>query len=255
MIWINTLNPIALSLGSFSIRWYGIAYMLSFILGYLWLATLAKKKLVNLTLTEVDSLIFAVILGVILGGRLGDFLFYNIQIFWQNPLQILRIWEGGMSFHGGLAGVILAVIWFSKRYRKSFLEITDLLTIPTTIGLFFGRLANFVNGELWGKPTDGSFGVVFPRADNLPRYPSQLFEAVKNVIIGSILILTLRVKTKRGILSFLFLTLYGVGRITVELLWRESLDGFIAGVPSGAFWSIPVFITGVIGLAWILRKR
>jgi phosphatidylglycerol:prolipoprotein diacylglycerol transferase len=254
-MWTDTLNPIALSIGSFSIRWYGIAYALSFILGYLWLAKLAKKKLVNLTLAEIDSLMFAVILGVIVGGRLGDFLFYDIQVFWQNPLQILRVWEGGMSFHGGLAGVLLAVVWFARKYKKHFLEITDLLTIPTTIGLFFGRIANFVNGELWGKPTDGSWGVIFPRADNLPRYPSQLFEATKNVIIGAALILTFQMKPKRGILSFLFLTLYGVGRVTVELLWRESLDGFIAGIPSGAFWSIPVLVTGVIGLVWIWKKK
>lgn len=254
MIWTNTLNPIALQLGSFSIRWYGIAYALSFLIGYLWLALLSKKKLVNLTLSEVDSLIFAVILGVIIGGRLGDFVLYYPEVFWQNPLQILRIWQGGMSFHGGLLGVIFSVVWFSRRYKKSFLDITDLLTIPTVIGLFFGRIANFVNGELWGKQTDGSSGVIFPRADNLPRYPSQLFEAMKNLIIGSILVLTLRIKPKRGILSFLFLALYGVGRITVELLWRESLDGYIAGIPSGAFWSIPVFLTGILGLAWIWKN-
>jgi phosphatidylglycerol---prolipoprotein diacylglyceryl transferase len=253
VIWTHSLNPVLADLGFIQIRWYGIFYALSFLLAYFWLRASAKQKVISLSVQQVEDFIFGIILGVIIGGRVGYFLFYNFSELFS--LELFKIWHGGMSFHGGLIGVLLASIWLARRWQKSFLELTDLIVIPAAIGLFFGRIGNFVNGELWGKPTDEEWGVIFSNADTSPRYPSQLFEAAKNLIIAGVLFFTFKQKPKRGLLSALFLTLYGLGRILVELLWRESLDGFILGIPKGAFYSIPVLLVGVVGLAWILRKN
>ena len=253
MIWHHSLDPIAFNLGFLEIRWYGIFYAISFSIAYFWLRKSAQKKLISLSVRQVEDLIFGIILGVILGGRIGYFLFYNFgELF---SLEIFKIWHGGMSFHGGLLGVLLALEIFTRRWQKSFFELSDLIVIPAAIGLSFGRIGNFVNGELWGKPTSGEWGVIFPTTDKLPRYPSQLFEAVKNLLIAGILFLTFQQKTKKGVLSSLFLIFYGGGRILVEFFWRESLDGMIFGMPKGAAYSIPVLLVGIIGLIWANSKK
>ncbi|MFH0834012.1 MAG: prolipoprotein diacylglyceryl transferase [Patescibacteria group bacterium] len=256
MIWTDNLDPVALNLGFAQIRWYGILYVIAFLLGYIWLVKTAK----NFSRKQIDDLVFALILGVILGGRIGYFLLYDPgQIF---SLQIFKIWEGGMSFHGGLIGIFLAILWLMRRWGKSFLEISDLIVIPAALGLFFGRIGNFINGELVGRAIHSTssgqaleWGVIFPHFDATPRYPSQLFEAAKNLGIAGILFLILRQKPRPGVLSFSFLILYGLGRTAVELLWREPLDGFIFDIPKGAAYSIPVFLIGLIGLIFIIAKR
>ncbi|MFH1546663.1 MAG: prolipoprotein diacylglyceryl transferase [Patescibacteria group bacterium] len=269
MIFHHSLDPIALDLGFFEIRWYGIFYAISFLLAFFWLQNLAKNRLIDFSKKQIEDLIFAVILGVFFGGRIGYFLFYNFENLFS--LELFKIWHGGMSFHGGLIGVLISVFWLAKKWRKSFLAILDALVIPAAIGLFFGRIGNFVNGELWGRPihstgslstssgqagqASGEWGVVFPRADALPRFPSQLFEAAKNLMIAGILFLTFQKKPRTGILSFLFLTFYGGGRILVEFFWREPLDGFIFAIPRGAFFSLPVFAAGVLGLIFLNFKR
>jgi phosphatidylglycerol:prolipoprotein diacylglycerol transferase len=253
VIYTHSLNPVLVDLGFLQVRWYGIFYAISFLLAYFWLRNSAKKKLISISTQQVEDLIFALILGVILGGRLGYFLFYNFGEFFS--LELFKVWHGGMSFHGGLIGVLLAIFYFARKWQKSFLEISDLIVIPAALGLMFGRLGNFVNGELWGRPTNADWGVIFPGADEQPRFPSQLFEAAKNLLIAIILFLTFRLKPRRGILSFLFLTFYGGGRILVEFFWRESLDGFIFGIPKGAFYSLPVLLIGLGGFFWILQKK
>jgi phosphatidylglycerol---prolipoprotein diacylglyceryl transferase len=252
-MWQHNLNPVLLDLGFMQIHWYGIFYAISFLIAFFWLKNVAKKKQINFTSQQIDDLLFGLILGVILGGRLGYFIFYNFSELFS--LEIFKIWQGGMSFHGGLIGVLLATAYYAKCWNKNFLEITDLITIPAVIGLFFGRIGNFINGELWGRVTGGEWGVIFPRADDLPRYPSQLFEAGKNFIIAIILFFTFAQKPKRGILSFAFLALYGAGRILVEFFWRENLDGFILGMPKGAAYSVPLLIIGIIGLGLIYSKK
>jgi len=252
MIWTHNLNPVAFSVSFLNVHWYGIAYALAFLLGWLWFRRLSKKGGTSLSLKQAEDLIFAIVLGVIIGSRLGYFLLYNPADLFS--LEIFKIWQGGMSFHGGLVGVLLAVYYLARRWQKSFLGLTDLIVIPVSLGLLLGRLGNFVNGELWGKAVNGTWGVIFPLADDLPRHPSQLYEAAKNLIIATVLFLTFQQKPRKGVLSFLFLTLYGFGRILVELFWRESLDGFILGMPKGAFYSLPVLITGVVGLIWINKK-
>ncbi len=253
MIWHHSLDPVALGLGFLEIQWYGVFYAISFIFVFFWLQNLAKKRQVDFSKRQIEDLIFAIILGVIFGGRIGYFLFYNFENLLS--LELFKIWNGGMSFHGGLIGVLVAIFWLTKKWQKSFLEISDMLVIPAAIGLFFGRIGNFVNGELFGQATSGKWGVIFPRADELPRFPSQLFEAVKNLLIAGILFLAFQKKPQTGILSFLFLAFYGGGRILVELFWREPLDGFILGMPRGAFFSLPVFAVGIAGLVFLNFKK
>jgi phosphatidylglycerol:prolipoprotein diacylglycerol transferase len=254
MIYTHNINPVALALGPLAIRWYGLAYALSFLLAYLWLHYLAKNKRIVLSSQQVETLIFSVILGLIVGARMGYFLFYHLSNLLSDPLEIFRVWNGGMSFHGGLVGVVVALFYCSRKFKVSLLTLGDLLVAPGALGLAFGRIANFINGELWGRPTGGDWGVIFPRADELPRYPSQLFESAQNFLITLVLILTFQRKVKTGTLSFLFLFLYGLGRIINEQFWREPLDGYILGITKGQFWSVPLVVMGAAGLVWIYKK-
>ena len=256
MIWMHNIDPIIFSIGPLTVRWYGLAYASAFLLAYLWLRKVAQSKKINIDTEQVETLLFSVILGVLIGGRLGHFVFYDTATVFNDPLSILKIWQGGMSFHGGLAGVLLAVFLYSRKIKRSFLELTDLLTIPTAIGLFLGRIANFINGELWGRPTGGEWGVIFPSSGNrLLRHPSQIYEAMKNLVIFLILLITFQRKLKTGVLSCLFLVVYGIGRILVELLWRAPVDGFILGLPAGAFWSVPLVVIGIGGLVWLRCRK
>ncbi|MFA6458470.1 MAG: prolipoprotein diacylglyceryl transferase [Patescibacteria group bacterium] len=252
MIWTDNLNPIALSLGFIQIRWYGVFYLIAFLLGFFWLKLLVKKKLVSFSAKQIDDLLFGMILGVILGGRIGYFLLYKPAQF-LSP-ELFEIWHGGMSFHGGLVGVLVAIFWLAHKWQKSFFEISDIVVILAAVGIAFGRLGNFVNGELVGRPTGGDWGVIFPSFDATPRFPSQLFEAAKNLGIAGLLLLIFRTKPRQGILSFAFLTFYGLGRTLVEIFWREPLDGFIFGLPKGAIYSLPLFFIGVSGIIWLLLK-
>lgn len=254
MIYAHNIDPVLIQLGPLAIRYYGLAYALAFLLAYFWLYYLAKAKKIALNLQQVETLIFAVILGLIIGARTGYFIFYHLGTLFANPLEFFQVWNGGMSFHGGLLGVLVAVFYCSRKFKVSLLTLGDLLVIPGALGLAFGRIANFINGELWGRPTGTNWGVIFPRADDLPRYPSQIFESAQNFLITLVLILTFQRKMKTGTLSFLFLFLYGLGRIINEQFWREPLDGYILGITKGQFWSVPLVVVGIVGLVWIYRK-
>jgi phosphatidylglycerol:prolipoprotein diacylglycerol transferase len=257
-IWTHNLDPVALDLGFLQIHWYGVMYALAFLAGYFFLRYASKTKSTDLTEQQIDLLVFAVAGGVIVGGRLGHFLFYDFQTLITDPLQFFTVWRGGMSFHGGLIGVITALYFAARHFKKPLLELSDLILIPTALGLFFGRLGNFINGELWGVPTEADWGVVFPRAGELPRHPSQLYEAAKNLLIFGVLLRIWHVayNTKKpGLISFSFLTLYGAGRIIVEQFWRAPVDGYILGLTTGQFWSVPVLLLGVSGLIMRWRSR
>ncbi len=254
MIYTHALDPIALDLGFIQIYWYGVMYALGFLAGYVFLSYAARKKQIDLTVAQIDLLVFAVAAGVIVGGRLGYFLFYQFDTLIAEPLKLLTIWKGGMSFHGGLLGVIIALALTARSFKKPLLQLSDLILIPAAFGLFLGRLGNWINGELWGRPTGGDWGVVFPRAgDDILRHPSQLYEAVKNLSIFGILLTLWHLPSRKpGLITFTFLTLYGFGRILVEGLWREPLDGYIWGLTTGQFWSVPVLLLGVGGLIYLL---
>ncbi len=226
-MFINNINPIIFSIGSISIRYYGLVYALGFLLTYIYLRKLIKNKKINLNFEELDSLIIYLILGVVIGGRLGEFIFFRPTEIITKPLEIFMIWHGGMSFHGGLLGVLVALKLFVKKYNKKFFEIIDILVIPLSLVLVFGRIANFINSELVGTITKVPWGVNFNNEINqlgerIYRHPSQIYEAIKNLIIFlSLIIIKYKRKIQEGTLTWWFILLYGFGRLITDI-WRAD---------------------------------
>jgi phosphatidylglycerol:prolipoprotein diacylglycerol transferase len=250
MLTFPAIDPVAISLFGFGIRWYALAYLAGVLVGWAIVRRVAKHPPLPLTKDMVDDLAFYVVLGVVLGGRLGYVIFYQFGHYLENPASILRIWQGGMSFHGGLAGVLIASALFARKHKLPFLRVTDLLALVTPIGLFFGRLANFINGELVGRLTDGSWGMVFAHVDMVPRHPSQLYEAA---LEGLVLFIVLLVAYRRsafahvGVVGGLFLAGYAVARIVSEC-FREPdafLGPIVGPVTMGQLLSIPMLAAGV----------
>jgi phosphatidylglycerol:prolipoprotein diacylglycerol transferase len=222
VIWEHDINPVILHIwGPLALRWYPIAYLLGFLAAYLGMRLLARRGLLPFTRHDVDDLVFEAALGVIIGGRLGYVLFYDLKAFLADPLDILKVYEGGMSFHGGFIGVLIAAWLFARKRRRDPWTVLGSLALFAPMGLFFGRIANFINGELWGKPTDGSWGVIFPMAGISPRHPSQLYEALlEGVLLFIILLFTLKKTRNVPLLGPLFGIFYGLFRFIVEF-WRE----------------------------------
>jgi phosphatidylglycerol:prolipoprotein diacylglycerol transferase len=247
------IDPVALQLGPIAIRWYALAYLTGVLSGW-WLAGKLNKRLSPPTLSAeaFDDIMVWVILGIILGGRLGYVLFYKPEFYFAHPLEVLKVWSGGMSFHGGLLGVITAMFLFSRKYKIPFLSITDLVAIVAPIGLCLGRLANFVNGELYGRVTDSPLAMIFPSdPDHLPRHPSQLYEAGMEGVLLFVILLTIALRTRAlsrtGMLSGLFLIGYCAARSTAEL-FREP-DDFIHFLPHwitmGQLLCLPMLLLGI----------
>ena len=247
-----SIDPVILSLGIFDIRLYSLAYISGFIIGSIIIKYLNKKLLNILSNKQIDSFFIWSILGVIIGGRVGYVLFYQTSYLFINPIYILKIWTGGMSFHGGLIGIIISMYLFCKKNNIQFFYLSDLVSIVAPIGLFFGRIANFINNELYGKITNFPFAMIYPEIDLQPRHPSQLYEAFLEGIILFIILLTYFNKTKSdptiGKISGLFLILYATFRILIEFLREpDSHIGLIFNFASmGQILSIPLIIIGVI---------
>lgn len=252
-------DPVLIQLGPFAIRWYALAYIAGLLGGWQLLKRMVARPGWTMTPVQVDDLLFFATLGVILGGRLGFVLFYHPLYYLSNPLQILAVWQGGMSFHGGLVGVLVACWLFARSRGIPALEVGDAVAVVTPIGLFFGRLANFINAELWGRPTDLPWGVVFPNAGPLPRHPSQLYEAA---LEGVLLFVVLQVMARgardpatAGRLGGTFLLGYGLCRAFVEF-FREPdahlglLFGFIT---MGQLLSLPMILLGLVLIVWSWR--
>jgi phosphatidylglycerol:prolipoprotein diacylglycerol transferase len=246
------LDPVALDLGFFTIKWYSLAYLAGILLGYWYLTVLIRQPGAPMARRHADDFIFHATLGIILGGRLGYILFYQPSIL-QNPLDIFKLWEGGMSLHGGTIGVILAIWWMARREKLSFLRVADYIACTVPFGLFFGRLANFVNGELWGKVTDVSWGIVFPGAGDLPRHPSQLYEAVLEGPVMFAILAFFFWKTdaryQPGKLFGIAAITYGAARFFVEF-YREAdaqLMEFAdrTGLHMGQWLTIPMLVLGL----------
>ncbi len=225
-MYTHNLNPILIDFGFISIRWYSLAYVFGILIGW-WLGKkiishISKKINLRFNLTEFDDLVTYIIVSLIIGGRLGYIIFYNFSYYISNPLDIFKIWEGGMSFHGALIGIIIGTYLFSIRRHISTFFLLDVVACVSPVGIFFGRLANFVNGELIGKGTNLSWGVIFPAVDMIPRHPSQLYEAVLEGIVLFIVLNTIILKKnyKIGTCSYLFLIFYGFFRIISEF-FRE----------------------------------
>ena len=248
-MFINNFDPVAFQIISFEIRWYSLAYILGIIIGWI----LCKKIFIkNLDINQkFDDYITYLIIGIIIGGRLGYVLFYNFSYYINNILDIFKIWQGGMSFHGGLLGIIVASILFAKKNNQDLFVYTDLVSLVAPIGIFFGRLANFINSELYGKVTEVPWAVTFVQVDNLSRHPSQLYEAFFEGIILFILLLYFRNKNflaKPGLISGLFLIFYSVFRFCVEFFRvpDEQIGYLIFNLSMGQIISLVFIMIGTI---------
>ncbi len=251
-------DPVALQLGPVSIRWYGLMYLVGFVGGLL-LGRLRVRARPDLgwTTRDLDDLLFYCVLGVVLGGRLGYVLFYKWSEYMHDPIRILYVWEGGMSFHGGFLGVILAMWWFARRTHRKWLEVTDFLAPLAPVGLAAGRIGNFINAELWGRPTEVPWAMIFRNVDELPRHPSQLYEAaLEGVLLFVVLWLFSRKPRPTGAVSGLFLLGYGVVRFAVEFTREpDSFLGLLAmGWSMGQWLSLPMIVGGVVMLVWAYRS-
>ena len=256
-------DPVLIHLGPIAIRWYALAYIAGILLGWRYGVGLVRNAKLwtpagpPITTVQIDDLILWLTLGVILGGRLGYVLFYGRGAFLADPLEIVKVWHGGMSFHGGFLGVMVAIIGFARVNRVDMLRLGDLVAPCVPIGLFFGRIANFINGELWGRPTSLPWGIIFPGApDALPRHPSQLYEAG---LEGLVLFLILRLATHhlhwlrlRGAVTGLFILMYGVFRISLENVRQPDVgfDHMPFGLTMGILLSAPMVLVG----AWLLWR-
>ncbi len=243
------LDPIALQLGPIAIHWYGLMYLLGFAAVWLLGRSRIRKGKTDFTMRELEDIIFYSVIGVIVGGRLGYTLIYKPAYYLSHPLEILYIWEGGMSFHGGLIGVILVLVWYAHRCGRHFLEVGDFIAPMIPIGLAAGRWGNFVNGELWGRPTDMPWGMVFPHVDALARHPSQLYQmAFEGLLLFAFLWWYSAKPRKRGQVSAMFLIGYGVARFLVEFTREpDNFLGLLAGgLSMGQLLCIPMVVAGAI---------
>jgi phosphatidylglycerol:prolipoprotein diacylglycerol transferase len=259
-MFIHNLNPNLFSIGPFTVKYYGLVYAIGFVLSYLILQHFAKhNKIKNLTIGLVDKFTIYLILATIVGARLGEVLFYNLSYYFHNPLNIFALWQGGMSFHGALIGIVLVLYFFCKKYKLNFLEIADIISIPAAFTLFLGRIANFINAELIGKISNSWFCIDYSNYGvEGCRYPSQIYEALKNVFIGFFLIfqrsyLIKKKNKKHGFVFFTFITLYGLLRFLVTF-YREDPAIFL-GLGTGQLFSLAMFVLGAILLINLKRKK
>jgi phosphatidylglycerol:prolipoprotein diacylglycerol transferase len=247
-----------LTLGPFAIRWYGLMYLLAFMLVIVLGKMRAKQNmLTGWRALDVDDMLYYGVFGTILGGRLGYVLFYKPLYYFAHPAEIVAVWQGGMSFHGGFLGVLIAMWFYARARNKRWLEVMDFVAPLVPLGLAAGRLGNFINGELWGRPTDGSWGMIFPNVDNLPRHPSQLYElALEGLLLFAILWTFSKRPRPMGAVSGLFLIGYGCARFTVEFA-REPDDflGYLAlHLTMGQWLSMPMIAAGVLMMTWAYRR-
>jgi len=259
------MDPVAIELGPLAIRWYGLAYMAGILLGWRYGRYLVSRPALwngkpPMTLSEADDFLLWITLGIVVGGRLGFVLFYEPSYFWANPLEIPAVWKGGMSFHGGLLGVVLAVYLFSRRKGINPLSLGDIASAATPFGLFFGRIANFINAEVVGRVSDVPWAMVFPGAGDTPRHPSQLYEAaLEGVVLFAILCLAIyryRALTRPGTVFGLFLVFYGLFRSFLEL-FREPHAGHpldVGILTPGIVYSVPMILIG-LWLVWRARTK
>ncbi len=250
------IDPILFQIGPFALRWYGLAYVVGILLAWRYMIRLTRRSPAAIEAPHIDDFIVWATLGIILGGRIGYTMFYKAGYFLDNPLEILAMWRGGMSFHGGLVGVVIATLLFTRRRKISILALGDIVACATPIGLFLGRVANFINGELFGRVSDAPWAMVFPRGGPLPRHPSQLYEAtLEGLVLFAILawlVFATRSIERPGLLSGVFFAGYGIARIIVELFREPDAHlGFLAaGTTMGQLLSLPLVIVG----AWMIHR-
>ena len=252
------IDPIIFTVGPLAVRWYGVMYLLGFVGGYFIMVHVARLRKMPVNQDTISDLLFYAVLGVVIGGRLGYTLFYNTSYYLNHPLQIFYIWEGGMSFHGGLLGVLTVLFLFCRRKKLPVLLVGDLVVSAVPIGLGFGRIGNFINAELWGRVTTHPWGVVFPGAGSMPRHPSQLYEAgLEGGVLFIIIYLLHRFGARRGVPAFSFLFFYGLFRFLIEFVRQPDAQlGFLwGGATMGQLLSLPMILFGLGGLIYVLKKN
>ena len=252
------VSPVMFSIGGFAVRWYSMAYLAGIVLAWAWLLRDVKKYRLDFDKSAIEDVVFYVTIGIIAGGRLGYALFYGGSAFWREPWQILAIWHGGMSFHGGAVGAVFGLWYAAYKHKLDFWQLTDMAALYAPIGLFLGRLANFVNDELWGRVSEVPWAVRFPSGGYLPRHPSQLYEAFCE---GLLMLLILNclwrfcpvVRKRKGTVSALFVVLYAVFRIVLENFRQPDAQlGFYFGfITMGQMLSLPLLVFG----GWLFRRR
>ncbi len=259
MLMYPTIDPVLLQLGPLKIHWYGLMYLCAFSAGWALGLYRARQPGSPYTPEQVGDLVFYVAVGAVLGGRLGYVLFYNFPTYIENPLAIFKVWQGGMAFHGGLLGVLLAVALFSRKQGQHFFASTDFLAPLVPIGLGFGRLGNFINGELWGAPTTLPWGMVFSHVDELPRHPSQLYElALEGVVLFLLLWWFARKPRPMMAVSGLFLIGYGAFRFLIEFVrMPDAHIGYLAfdWLTMGHILTLPMLLFGAVLMTLAYRHK
>jgi len=259
MLMHPSIDPVALSLGPLKVHWYGLMYVIGF-LGFLILGKMRAKKPGTLFKPEqVDDMMFWGAIGVVLGGRIGYMFFYNLKAFVSDPLSFFMVWDGGMSFHGGLVGVIIVMLVLSWRWNRRFFQLADFVAPLIPIGLGAGRIGNFINGELWGRTTDVPWGMVFPHVDNQARHPSQLYQAfLEGLVLFLLLYWFTRKPRPAGAVAGLFMIAYGAFRIITEFVRQPDAHiGFQFGewLTRGQLLSIPMIMLGIAVMVWAYKTR
>jgi len=254
------IDPVLVQVGPFAIRWYALAYITGLVLGWRYMVWLARQPGSLVKPEHADDFLTWATFAVILGGRIGYVLFYKPEFYFANPSEIVKTWQGGMSFHGGLIGVMIATIWFTRTRKIPFLAFLDLATAVAPIGLFFGRIANFINSELWGRTTNVAWAIVFPNGGPQQRHPSQIYEALlEGLLMLVILHLVWRrksLRSKPGVLTGVFMIGYALSRMFVEMFRQpDAYLGFlIGGATMGQLLSVPMLVIGA-GLIVYAHKR
>ncbi|MSO68538.1 MAG: prolipoprotein diacylglyceryl transferase [Pseudolabrys sp.] len=256
-------DPVLVQLGPFAIRWYALAYIAGILLGWAYARALVRAQSlwggkVPLTVIDFDDFVLWVTLGIILGGRIGYVLFYNPQHFTAHPLEIVQLWNGGMSFHGGFTGCVVAVVLFARKRGIPVLSLGDITCAVGTIGIFLGRIANFINGELWGRTADVPWAMVFPNGGPLPRHPSQLYEAaLEGLVLMAVLALLMRAGALKrpGMIIGAFAVVYAIARTASEFFREPDAQlGFLwGGATMGQLLSVPLFLAGIGFIVYALK--
>ena len=246
-MFVHNLNPVLFSIGGFELRYYALMYIIGIVFAYLFLTRWHKPK--DFTREQISDLLFYIVLGIIVGGRIFYCLIYNPAYYFANPAEIIMIWRGGLSFHGGFATVLLFGWLYCRKHKLSFLRFADVIILPVPIAIALGRLGNFINGELWGRPTGLPWGFLFPAAPDkgtIARHPSQLYEMLKNIVLFIGLFFLSKKKFKDGFLLFSFFLFYGVLRFLVEFVREPEIVA--AGLTMGQWLTIPLIIIGAVGI-------
>ncbi len=253
------IDPVALSIGPLRLHWYGLMYIAAFLMGWLLGRYRASRPGSGWTTEQVDDLATWVMLGIILGARLGYIAFYDLDAYLADPAEIFRVWNGGMSFHGGLIGVLLVALGWKIRHKKRFLDVTDFLAPLVPLGLFFGRIGNFINGELWGKESAVPWAMIFPNAGPAPRHPTQLYEAgLEGLLLFAVLWMFSRKPRPLGAVSGLFAVAYALARIGVEFFRVPDIQYgylYLGWVTMGQILSLPLLGLGLLLLAYACKER